>query len=49
MKKQRIINRTAITLILLLLGFLLPACGATGDDALDKMSAEELAFVEKSR
>jgi hypothetical protein len=46
MKTYRIINRTSMALILLLSALILSAC-ATGDDALDQMSADEQAFVEK--
>jgi len=46
MSKYRIMDRTPIVLVLLLSVIILSAC-ATGDDALEKMSAEELAFVEK--
>ena len=47
MKNHNIRNHRYATFVLLFIALILSACGATGDDALEKMSAEELAFVEK--
>lgn len=46
MNRVRNINRIPAALVFLLTLLILTAC-ATSDDALDKMSAEELAFVDK--